>query len=197
MKCKLKLFHCTWNTTCRAVFRPVEGRRKSGCLRWSLVASNLRVASTLLLASDLVLHNLFQNHVLSVNALCLCSAVSVLSWPEKMRGWTAAVAFSCFHPFGGGEKLLLKSRREWCLCRDTSSLTQGTRGWRSVHMTVHWSLHLAVTTIWSSPKPLDKSSSQGMQPPRNDMVSGSTVRLVRSWIKSVVFWHHENCVMVV
>lgn len=108
---------------------------------------------TLLLASDLVLHNFFQNNVLSVNAPCLWSAVSVLSWPEKMRGWTATVAVSCFHPFGGGEKLLPKSQRDWCLCGDTSMghLTEWARGWRSAYITLHWSLHLALTTIWSDP----------------------------------------------
>lgn len=123
---------------------------------------------SLLLASDLVLHGLFQNNVLSVNALCLCSAVNgVLPWPEKMRGWTATVAFSCFHPFGGGEKLLLKSQRDWWLCRDTSGLTQRARGRRRACMTVCWSLHREMTTVWSwgskdSLKPPDKSSSWGM-----------------------------------
>lgn len=145
MKCKLKLFHCRWNTL-QSCLQP-SGRQEEIWLPWVEPGRQTpECCFTLLLASDLILHNLFQNNVLSVNALCLCSAVGILSWPEKMRGWTATVAFSCFHPFGRGEKLLLKSRKDWYLSE--------------APLTVYWSLHLAVTTVWSSPKPLDKSSSQ-------------------------------------
>ena len=126
---------------------------------------------TLLLAWDFVLHSLFQSSLLSVNALCLCSAVNgILSWPEKMRDWISTVAFSCFHPFGRGGKLSLKSQRGWCLCRDTSGLTWTAGGQRRACVAACWSLHLEMATVWSwgsrdSPKPPDKSSSRGMHVP--------------------------------
>lgn len=189
MECKLKVFHGRWNTTCRAGCSPVEARRESGCHRWSLVAGRLRFCFALLLTWDFVLHNLFQSSLLSVNALCLCSAVNgILPWPQKMRDWIGTVAFSCFHPFGGEGELSLKSQRGWHLCRDTSGLTRTARGQRRACGAVRWSLHLQMTAVWSwgsgdGPKPLDKSSSQGMHPSRTEMMSGSAAWLVGSWIK--------------
>lgn len=52
-------------------------------------------------------------------------------------------------------------------------------------MAVFRSLHLEMTTVWSrgcgdGPKPPEKSHSQGMHPPRTEMVSGSAVWLVGS-----------------
>lgn len=144
---------------------------------------------TLLLAWDFVLHNLCQSSLLSVNALCLCSAVNgILSWPAKMRDWMGTVSFSCFHPFGGGGKLSLKSQRGWCLCRDTSGLPRTARGQRRACVSVSWSLHLETTTVWSGgsgqgPKPPERSSSWGTCPPRTQTVSGSAAWLVGSWIK--------------
>jgi len=96
----------------------------------------------LLLAWDFVLPSLFWSSPLSVNAFCArCSAVTgVLSWPERTRDWTGAVAFSCSCPFGGGGRLPLKSQRGWCLCRDTSGLTRAAGGWRRACVAVRWSL---------------------------------------------------------
>lgn len=156
MKCKQKLYYCRWSITCRARCSPVEARRESGCLRWTWTPQG---CFTLLLTWGFVLHNIFQSGLLSVNALCLCSAANgILSWPEKRRDWIHTVAFRCFHPFGRGEKLSLKSQRGWCLCRDTSGFTRAARGQRKACMTVWWSLHLEMTTVWSwgsrdSPKP--------------------------------------------
>lgn len=41
-----------------------------------------------------------------------------------LKKW-GTVAFSCFHPFGGGQKLLLKSQRDWCLQRHLWSPSMG------------------------------------------------------------------------
>lgn len=188
-KCKPQLFHCRWNTTCRASCSPLEARRESACLRWNLVAGHPRVASLCFSPGTLFCTIFVQAVFYLLNALCLCSAVNgILSWPEKMRDWMCTVAFSCFHPFGGGGKLSLKSQRGWCLCRDTSGLPRTARGRRRACVAVSWSLHLEMTTVWSGgrrqgPKPPDKSSSWGTRPPRTETVSGSAAWLVGSWIK--------------
>lgn len=139
---------------------------------------------TLLLASDLVLHNLFQNSLLSVNALCLCSAVSgILSWPGKMMVlWLLAVSITleegrscCWNPKE------IDIFAETPLVSLNGPEVKGGPAWLFAEVFILQWLLSDPETARRAQNHWKKAVPKGCT--RTNMVSGSAAWLGSSWIK--------------